>query len=244
MTDVLVLCYHAVSPTWDADLSVTPEHFEAQVGGLVRRGWRGATFVDAVLSPRHRRTLAVTFDDAFATVTRYAAPILERLGVPATVFVPTAFPDSGRSLSWPGIDDWEQGPQAHELAPMGWDQLRELAGRGWEIGAHTITHPRLTQLDDVALEHELRESREECERQIGVPCRTIAYPYGDVDDRVAAAASRLGYDAGACLSGHLAKLGPLRQPRIGIYYGDTAWRSALKMSRFTRALRASRLFAR
>ena len=51
MSDVLVLCYHAVSPRWPADLSVTPEAFERQLQLLVGRGYRGATFHDAVTSP-------------------------------------------------------------------------------------------------------------------------------------------------------------------------------------------------
>src|SRR5205085_9051635 len=86
LSDVLVLCYHAVSPTWGASLSVTPDEFESQLRTLLRRGWRGATFRDAVLRPPWPRTLAVTFDDAFLSVLELAHPILARLGLPATVF--------------------------------------------------------------------------------------------------------------------------------------------------------------
>jgi peptidoglycan/xylan/chitin deacetylase (PgdA/CDA1 family) len=63
MSDVLVLCYHAVSVRWPAELSVTPERLEEQLRLLVRRGFKGATFHQAVIAPPAPRTLAVTFDD-------------------------------------------------------------------------------------------------------------------------------------------------------------------------------------
>ncbi|MGH3262687.1 MAG: polysaccharide deacetylase family protein, partial [Trebonia sp.] len=105
---LLVLCYHAISPTWSAGLSVTPEAFERQISGLVRRGWTPATFSDAVVQPSVGRTLAVTFDDAFASVRRYALPVLSRLGVAATVFVPTDYVSRQVPLAWAGMDHWER----------------------------------------------------------------------------------------------------------------------------------------
>jgi hypothetical protein len=44
MTVPLVLCYHALSPTWEAELSITPDAFERQIELLLRRGWHPATF--------------------------------------------------------------------------------------------------------------------------------------------------------------------------------------------------------
>jgi peptidoglycan/xylan/chitin deacetylase (PgdA/CDA1 family) len=239
MSDVLVLCYHAISPTWDADLSITPDEFEYQIDRLLASGWRAVTFADAVLSPSARRTLAITFDDAFASVKIYAAPVLSRVGAPATVFVPTAFAATGGLLGWPGIDQWAGTPHASELAAMTWNDLGELAEIGWEIGSHTCTHPRLTQLDDATVDRELTESRDECARHLGQICQTIAYPYGDVDERVATAAARAGYRAGAAMSSRLPRLGPYRYPRVGIYHDDARWRFRLKAARATRVLRAS-----
>jgi peptidoglycan/xylan/chitin deacetylase (PgdA/CDA1 family) len=245
MGELLVLCYHAVSPDWEADLSVTPEAFERHIGFLVRRGWRPATFTDAVLGQRPGRVLAVTFDDAFASVRDYAAPILARHGVPATVFAPTAFMDGGADLEWPGIAHWKQSAFARELAAMDWTDLRALSDAGWEIGSHTRTHPYLTTLNDAALREELVASRERCAQALERPCRSIAYPYGDVDARVAEAAAGAGYEAGAKLSADLRDEGPLRAPRVGIYHPDTWRRFRLKVARPVRRLRrSSRLAAR
>jgi peptidoglycan/xylan/chitin deacetylase (PgdA/CDA1 family) len=239
--DVLVLCYHAVSPTWGATFSVTPDTLERQLSRLVRAGWRGATFTDAVLAPPARKTLAVTFDDGFASTFEVAEPILTRLGLPGTVFVPTAFMGERQHLSWQGIEAWLGTPYEDELRAMTWDEIGQLAARGWEIGSHTCSHPHLTTLSDTALREELRGSFEQCSKHIGQPCRSIAYPYGDVDVRVATIAREAGYQTGACLAHSLVALGAWLWPRVGIWHDDSSRRFRVKISRLTRSARASRL---
>lgn len=238
--DVIVLCYHAVSDAWRSSLAVTPERLEAQVASLLRRGYRPQTFTAAVLEPAARRVVAVTFDDAYRSVLRLAAPVLERLGAPATVFAPTAFVGSAEPMSWPGIDEWLATEHRDELVPLDWDELRALAARGWEVGSHTVRHPRLTSLDAATLDRELRDSRAACERELAAACTAIAYPYGDVDRRVAAAAGAAGYRAGGTLPRRLHAAEPLCFPRVGLYQQDEGWRLRAKTSPAMRRLRASR----
>jgi peptidoglycan/xylan/chitin deacetylase (PgdA/CDA1 family) len=242
VSDVMVLCYHAVSPTWTAELSVSPEALEAQLSTLVRRGWRSATFREAVVKPPWPRTLVVAFDDAFLSVRERAYPILSRLGLSGTVFAPTAFLSKRQPLVWRGTDHWLQSSASAELTGMSWDDLRVLAYEGWEVGSHTRTHPRLTELDDDALRVELEESRRECEAELGVPCLTLAYPYGAVDVRVARFAAQAGYAAACVLSSSLQSAGPHRWPRVGIYHSDRRWRFNLKVNPAMRRIRASRLW--
>jgi peptidoglycan/xylan/chitin deacetylase (PgdA/CDA1 family) len=239
---VLVLCYHAVSPTWAASLAVTPDELEQQLRLLVRRGWRGATFHDAVLRPPWRRTLAVTFDDAFLSVLELAHPIMARLDLPGTVFAPTSFMDQRRPLLWKGIDHWAATPDAPELQSMCWEDLQRLIDQGWEVGSHTRTHPRLSTLDDESLQAELEGSRHEIEQHLSGSCDSLAYPYGDVDERVVASARGAGYRSAAGLSSSLAPLGPHRFPRVGIYHEDPGWRYRLKVNGLMRRVRASKLW--
>ena len=240
MSDTIVLCYHAVSERWPAPLSVTPQAFERQLELLVRRGYEGATFRDAALAARSRKTVAITFDDAYVSVLELARPILDRLGLPATVFVPTDWPARGQPMCWPGIEQWMGGPFEPELRPLTWEQLSELDAHGWEIGSHTRSHPHLTELEDATLEAELRESRAECERRLGRPCTTLAYPYGDYDARVAAAAGRAGYEAAGTLPSRIHPAQPLEWPRVGVYHDDSERRYRLKVSRVVRTVRSSR----
>jgi len=239
VSDVLVLCYHAVSRGWDAPLSVTPERLERQLRSLVRRGFRGATFADAVSQPPATRTVAVTFDDAYRSVLELAFPILERLGLPGTVFVPTRFAGRDEPMTWPGIDGWLHGPHEHELYPLDWQQLGALAAAGWEVGSHTVSHPKLPELDDHSLAAQLRESKAACEEALGVPCASIAYPYGDVDARVVRATDEAGYSFGAALPAAFHVPRALEWPRVGVYNADASGRVRLKCSRPIRALRSS-----
>jgi peptidoglycan/xylan/chitin deacetylase (PgdA/CDA1 family) len=238
LSDVLVLCYHAVSPTWPSVLAVTPDLFERQLEILVRRGYRGATFHDAVHQPPHERTLAVTFDDAYRSVITHAAPVLDRLGLVGTIYVPTTWPDREDPMTWPGIDDWLDTEHRDELVCASWDELRDVAARGWEIASHTRTHPELPALGDAELAEELAASRAAVEERLSAPCRTIAYPYGFQDARVRAAAAHAGYTAGAALS-RLYRIGdPMAYPRVGLYPRDDGLRYQAKVSRVVRRLRS------
>ena len=239
--DVLVLCYHALSPTWDAALSTTPERFERQLALLRGRGYRGATFTDAILGRLPGRVLAVTFDDGYRSVIELARPILDEFAMPATVFAPTDFIAAEAPISWPGVDRWLDGDHARELTPMTWDELRLLVDAGWEIGSHTCSHPRLTTLGDSALIDELERSKAQCERSVRTTCSSLAYPYGDVDQRVAAATARAGYRAaGALPERWLGGRRAFQWPRIGIYHVDDGLRYRLKVSPALRRVRSLR----
>jgi peptidoglycan/xylan/chitin deacetylase (PgdA/CDA1 family) len=233
----ITLCYHAVSERWPAALSVTPARLSDQISLLLARGYRGTTFTELVESTSTEPLMAITFDDAFRSVAELGVPVLERLGVPATMFVPTYFP--GRdALAWPGIVQWLTGPFADEMQPLSWDEVRGLADSGWEIGSHTVSHPRLPSLDDEQLDLEMRRSKLACEEQLGRPCTSIAYPYGDYDDRVVVAAQAAGYTAAATLTDLLPwPPARLRWPRVGVYHLDHAMRFRLKVSPRVRRLR-------
>jgi peptidoglycan/xylan/chitin deacetylase (PgdA/CDA1 family) len=236
MSEVLVLCYHAVSDDWPDSLAVTPAQLRAQLEWVVKRGFRGATFSDAMTAPPARRTVAVTFDDAYVSVSDLAYPILSELGLPGTVYTVSEFSDGKRLLHWPGIEQWHGGPHEHELRCMNWGQLAVLGDAGWEIGSHTCSHPYLTELADDDLGRELLDSRLACEVALGRPCRSIAYPYGDVDERVITATSTAGYEAAGGLPKLTVGSDPLNWPRVGIYRIDTLRRFQLKVTPSVRRL--------
>jgi peptidoglycan/xylan/chitin deacetylase (PgdA/CDA1 family) len=242
--DRVVLCYHAVSPTWPIGLAVTPQALEEQVSLLLRRGYEPATFWEIVHRPPARRSFAVTFDDGWVSVLEHGFPVLQRLGVPGTVFVASTLVDHERRLRGAVIDPWADGPHEHELYCLTWPQLRRLQESGWEIGAHTMTHPRLTRLDDEALAQELVGSKARCEEMLGVPCRTMAYPTGDFDARVERAAEAAGYEAAAALPKRFTSGRPFAWPRVSVQRDDSMAVFRIKVSRAVRALRRSSLWPR
>lgn len=106
-----VLMYHRVAQVEDDPLqcphliSATPDDFAVQMQWL--RDHHAVVSVDelieAVQGARRlpARAVLITFDDAYADFAKNAWPVLERLGLPAALFVPTAFPsDPGAEFWW------------------------------------------------------------------------------------------------------------------------------------------------
>ncbi len=92
------------------------------------------------------------------------------------------------------------------------EAVRELARAGFEIGFHTRDHDALDRLDDGALARALREGREELEAVARAQLRTVAYPFGLADERVAGAARAAGFAAGFTLERQPA--GPAGDPLL------------------------------
>jgi peptidoglycan/xylan/chitin deacetylase (PgdA/CDA1 family) len=232
----LVLCYHSVSPDWAHALSVTPEAFREQVTALARSGIPPVS-AEALAGGR-RRGLHVTFDDAYRDVLD-AVPLLEQLGLPATVFVSTGFADEGRPLAVPELAD-EAAAHPNLLATMTWEQVRELAERGVEIGSHTVSHAHLTRLSDAELDHELGDSRVHLEDELRRPARLLAYPYGEHDARVHAAVGRAGYAAAFAQWPGSSRENPYALPRTSLYRCDSRRRAMFKTTRVGPALASLR----
>jgi peptidoglycan/xylan/chitin deacetylase (PgdA/CDA1 family) len=201
----LVLCYHAVSPTWEHRLSIQPDLLLRQVRVLSR------------FRPVH-----VTFDDAFRSAAT-VFPALERLGVTVQIFVCTRYALVGAPLTIPEL----AGDDPEQLATMNWDELREQAARGSAIGSHAVSHPHLTTLSEDELRRELNESREEIEDRLGRPCDDLAYPYGEHDERVRAAARAAGYRRAYALRG--SRSDAYAAPRLDLYRRHTVPRTLLRL---------------
>lgn len=235
----LILCYHAVSDSFDNALAVRTRSLHEQMSILVDQGYRFDTFT----AVEHRRRngddvsklASVTFDDGYES-TLLAAEVLDEFGIPGTVFVLPPSIGADQPMSWPGIERLASGNSAHELRAMSLEQMRQLVESGWEVGSHTMHHRRLTRIDDHELMRELADSRERILHQIGT-CHSVAYPYGRANPRVARAAERAGYESGTTLAPWHRRDTPMTRPRIGVYLHDDRYRFKLKIARWTRALR-------
>lgn len=104
---------------------------------------------------------------------------------------------------------------------MTWGEVRQLKKLGFEVGAHTVTHPILTSLTQQALCDELAIAKEQIERELGTHCNTIAYPNGgeqDVSAAIFKTAGEAGYLLGFTLGGRVTSefYNPLAIPRTCI----------------------------
>ena len=116
-------------------------------------------------------TLSITFDDGYRDNFEVAAPILRRLGLPATFFVATGF------IGTDYMPPWDQH-LTRQPGWMSWDQVRSLRDQGFEIGAHTDGHIDLGTKDPEAIRTELASCRAKLEKALGVPPTLFAYPFG------------------------------------------------------------------
>ncbi len=60
---------------------------------------------------------------------------------------------------------------------MTWDEVRTLAAEGIHFGSHTVSHPKLYDLDWPQIENELALSKETLENELGREITTFAYPF-------------------------------------------------------------------
>lgn len=116
-------------------------------------------------------TLAITFDDGYADNAEVAAPILQRLKLPATFFVTSGFVDS------PVVAPWDAKLKAG-VDWMTWKQLRTLRDNGFEIGNHTETHIDMGTAEPSVVRAELASSRAKLVEELGIDTRLFAYPFG------------------------------------------------------------------
>ncbi len=182
----------------------------------------------------------LTFDDGFANNHDVVLPLLMRFRAPAVFFVATQH--IGRGAPRLGFVEGaakgalgEDGPASPGIARdlldgMGEDDLRACAASGLvTIGAHSVSHPRLTTLDDRRLEAEISGSKEALEGVLAAAVDLFAYPFGDADQRVASAVAEAGFRA-AFVEGRL-PIAPahLAISRVGIH-ASQPWYLAAKLS--------------
>jgi len=181
-TAVPILMYHLVNTpppgTPNAELWVPAAAFRAEVGALADAGYHGVTLDQVLANWQHRialpaKPIVFSFDDGYGSQVRNAMPIL-------------------RSHGWPGVLYLE----VKNLSVAGGitkSQVRRLMRAGWEIDAHTITHPDLTTLDAASLRHEVSGSRTALRHDFHVAVDNFAYPAGAHDAAAEAAVRAAGF---------------------------------------------------
>lgn len=184
MRTIPILLYHSINDDPQPDIApwtLTPRAFDEHVAAIADSGRTALTISDLAAALRGEQTLparpmAVTFDDGYADTIE----VVQRLagaGIPATVYVTTG------TLGQRGMVTVQS---LFDLCQLG-DVV--------EVGAHSVTHRRLDELDSAELIEETAGSRVHIEEVTQRACTSFAYPHGNHDTASIAAVRDAGYSS-------------------------------------------------
>jgi peptidoglycan/xylan/chitin deacetylase (PgdA/CDA1 family)/glycosyltransferase involved in cell wall biosynthesis len=196
-----VLMYHKIP---DASLAtkhqiyVTKENFEKHLAYFKQRKLTPITFVDYLQFACGERPLAdfpprpiiLTFDDGYTDNYTNLLPLMQQYGYRGVLYLLGDF--DIRYNRWDA--DFDPAEPRSEI--MDADQKRAFVAAGWEIGAHTMSHPRLTTLPLPEAAAEIQRSKTALEAALQTNIVSFAYPYGDLNADVKEAVRTAGFAFG------------------------------------------------
>jgi peptidoglycan/xylan/chitin deacetylase (PgdA/CDA1 family) len=217
---VPILMYHVVAdPPASApfpDLYVPRAELRAQMRWLSDAGYEAVTLGRVFDAWRGRATLpprpvVLSFDDGYRSHVTAALPILAARG-------------------WRGVLNLDLS----NLSPswgVGVSGVRRLIRAGWEIDAHSLSHPDLSSLSGAALVREVSGSRQEIRRLFGVVPRFFCYPAGRYDAEAIATVEAAGFEGATTTELGLARPAtPFTLARVRVSRGDAAAGLARKLA--------------
>ena len=147
------------------------EQFRRAMSQLKDNGYQTLRLTEAARClrlglPLPQRSIVLTFDDGDLSLFEQAWPILQQHNMTATIFMLGS--EDRRFMNRP---------------LMSWQQVVEMSRGGIEFGAHTLSHPDLTQLPTKQIEAEICQSKAVIENVLGAAISSFAYPFGRYDER-------------------------------------------------------------
>jgi len=225
-----VLMYHRIGTAegGDSSLFVSEQSFARQLRWLKQRGFETVSLASAVEIWRRgstpKRTVLITFDDAFANTLETAARALADCRSKATVFAPAALLGKEVELRAPkgGAASVSRGRIASAI------ELSDWVGKGFDLGSHSSTHPDLVTEPAFRVVTEMIDSKRRLEDRIEHSIEDFCYPYAHHNAICRRLAQRCGYRSA------FAGEPPIRDlyaiPRMMVYPEDSMERFRRKVS--------------
>lgn len=174
MATLLCLMYHDISvdPVRDK-YSLAYGRFSQHMEMI--RQYAVPCITTARLSPaEQKKYIMISFDDGWSGNWSLAAPLLQRLSLPATFFIATGFMDTSGYMTW--------------------KYIKELYAKGFDIQSHTHSHCLLSEVSKEKIKEELKVSKDIIEQKLGSSVRALSLPGGRGGRRVHDIARACGYD--------------------------------------------------
>jgi len=183
-TDVphaVVLMYHRFGESSLPSTNIRLDQLEAHIAEL-----KSAAFnvwpLDRIINhikanePLPDRTIAITIDDAYASVYHQAWPRFRTANLPFTVFVSTD--QVGRSDNY-----------------LTWDQIREMQAAGVLIGHHGAAHGHMANATSNSISQDLLRANKAFQNELGEVPKIFAYPYGEASLHLRNQVKQAGFTA-------------------------------------------------
>ncbi|MEX0721754.1 MAG: polysaccharide deacetylase family protein [Balneolaceae bacterium] len=195
--NIKILMYHRVIKSGEQNnatfYDVREEDFRQQLQILDSFNFTPITFEDYNLYLDGKLTLPkkpiiLTFDDGHTDMKETALPVLREFGMKAVVFVL-----GNRKMKYA---EWDQKKKNGKTRLMSDDQILDIRAEGFEIGAHSMTHPTLPNLTTDELKGEVLGAKYAIEDLLGEEVSSFAYPFGRVNKKVQSTVAESGYKFG------------------------------------------------
>lgn len=212
-----ILMYHHVGYSETSVWSVTAEDFERQLRCLREQGYAAILPADLVANRRWgrrlpRRPVIITFDDGYLDSLTIAEPLLARNGMRGIVYLITDFVAAGPS----------QRRRFEGADCLTWPEVRAMRRRGTlAFGGHSHNHINLAAAADPFAQ--TRECYLQIKNNAGFKPDSFCYPYGQYNERAAAAVRRAGFSTAMACKDAPAAIGPgtdlFGLPRVSVMGG-------------------------
>jgi peptidoglycan/xylan/chitin deacetylase (PgdA/CDA1 family) len=192
-----ILMYHRISAAAEPNfgpyfrVNTSPARFSEHMQFLHEERYKVIDLLQGIALLKagsfSRKHVVITFDDGYADFAEHAFPALAKHAFTATVFLPTAFIGQDRK-------------SFKETLCLSWPDVKSLRKSGIRFGSHTVSHPKLRDMNWAGIETELTNSKKTLEEQLNEPITTFAYPYAfpETDTEFVRTFSalliRIGYD--------------------------------------------------
>lgn len=218
-----ILNYHQVNDVMYSPLTMQVSHFDEQMAHLAKNGYHSITMTELnnYLTeglPLPEKPVLITFDDGYEDNYLYAAPVLKKYHMKATIFM------IGNAI---GEDRF-----------MSATQLQELQKDGFDIEAHTYSHKPLTTFSDEEVIADLQKSRSVLEALLQKEVRYLAYPQGFYDERIMKLTDAAGFKLAFTVKAGMATPteNRLALPRLAVFEGDNPYLCLILRLHFPEAI--------
>ncbi len=166
-----VLMYHKISRDYSDTLTVKANDFYEQMLSLINEGYHfiHLSELNQVLKEGKSvrpKTVLITFDDAYVNNRELAAPILEKLNLKYSIFLPVGH--LGK------VNSWDEGREPL----LSFEDLRKMKNRHVEYGLHSFHHRPYTEMSIIEVKADLKLCQDTLNREKIPFINSLAYPYG------------------------------------------------------------------